>query len=84
MMRVSYLILQATEFFIFALLMAIDMVIFGVMCYSYVYVKHQNHEYLDIDGNHGNDDDTLVAHGEQEEEMDFEDGAISREEDKHL
>ena len=60
--------------------MAVDMIVFGIMCYSYVYVKHQHHEYLDIDGSHGNDDNALVASGGQEEEMDFGDAPPSQEE----
>ena len=49
--------------------MAVDIVIFAVMCYSYMYVTHTRQEYLDIDGVHGNDVNTLVGNGENDDEM---------------
>ena len=54
----------------FALLMAVDMIVFGMMCYSYVYITHSPLEYLDIGRDDTTHDGETLVGGEHAEEMD--------------
>ena len=58
--------LQVAEFFLFAILMAITMVIFAIMAFFYQYVKHER-EYEMADEK---DTNVLVTDDKQAEEPD--------------